>query len=255
MCRYMRSQLGFVPTAWLRLERMKGGWKPLLVVGALAIASCSSAQKASTPTPVATTFSARSATTSMIVTTTTSRPPAIEIPEGFEIFDRADEGYVIALPDEWIVLDLRAENYEELLEPFRARLPQTVFDQIPAMAAAGISLLALDGFSSDPLFAANVNVAALPRLPVDDFETWEQNLPQTMEDLGAVIRSMERIQLPGGEALYTEFELPFGEVVILGRQYIVFTESTKYVISLADTLDGVEGDTLNIIISTFQPTR
>jgi hypothetical protein len=179
----------------------------------------------------------------------------IDVPDGFEAFVDEEEGFALALPEEWSEFDLDDPDLEEALDEMADSNPNLAdaLNQAQAVAASGGVLFAVD--PSDLPFAANLNIIKTPGAGGDP-AALESVVISQLESVGAEAVSAEVVDLPVGEALRVEYVLPLnlpdgGQVDVHGVQHTLSAGGSTWTITFST--DDIEADeaTADAIMESF----
>lgn len=162
-----------------------------------------------------------------------------DLPDGWKVIE--GDGVTVAVPEEWI--DVPLEDFEMGSEDFQELMPEAdeaMLNQAAAVVQQGGVLLAFgppeDGFTD------NLNIL---RLPVEaELDQLEREAELGMQALGAEMHSLDRVDLPVGEAIrvsYTaEFQSPEGPFSVEGVQLYVPVEGATFVLTISAVEDPSE---------------
>jgi hypothetical protein len=155
-----------------------------------------------------------------------------------------EHGYAVTLPDGWIRFELDDEFFDALAEELGSDETVGEFmalfgEQLQAMFASGMSLVA---FREDELVtesATNVNVLVLPSggMSLDTLERLNLAQMQTLPGLTGEIEA-ERVHPPAGEALYLTYGIADDSVGSRLHQYVFVADGRQ----IWMTVTGREGD-------------
>jgi hypothetical protein len=159
-----------------------------------------------------------------------------DVPDGWKVVE--GDGVSLAVPEDWV--DVPIEDFAMGEEELREAMPEAddaMLQQAASVVQQGGVLLAFgppeDGFTD------NVNILALP-VPAS-IEQLEAEAELGMEQVGADVGSMERVELPVGEAVRVrysaEFQSPDGPYVVEGVQFYVPAGDETYVLTVSATSD------------------
>jgi hypothetical protein len=165
---------------------------------------------------------------------------------GITEYTVVDSGYVISLPDGWTVLDLSAENFDEMLQVVGEQNEgigsQLSSDFLRGLLAAGMSFYAINMAPefSDGYTPANINVLKqeLPiSLTLDQIvDVNVQQLPALVDVVGDV--EVELVDLNGVRAYQLNYVANLNDVygqAITNRnvQYLMLNDSDLVVLTVA----------------------
>ena len=173
-----------------------------------------------------------------------------DVPDGYALIE--GDGVSIAVPEGWE--EVPSEDFAMSPEEFRTAFPDApegMFEQGSAFVEQGAVLVAFEVTSG---FASNVNIIAAPgEAPLGVVES---QVEAQLGTLGAEIGSIERVELPTGEALRVAYTLdvaaPDGSTVpASGVQLYVPRDGSTFIITVstggeADEIAGVAGDTFRV---------
>ncbi len=155
-----------------------------------------------------------------------------------------EHGYALTLPDGWLRVELDEAFLDALTDELGSEEAVGEFlaqfgEQLRAMVAAGMSLIAFreEGLLTES--ASNLNVLILPSggMSLDALESLNIAQIQTLPAFGGEIES-ERVELPAGEAVYLTYTLADGETGARIHQYLFVAEGNQYWL----TVTGRDGD-------------
>jgi hypothetical protein len=117
--------------------------------------------------------------------------PSTKDENGWPLYEQSGDGFALALPPEWVALELNAAIVDKTLdEGFRANPDfQAMGQQIRQQIAAGIKFMGVDKASARSGLAANVNVMKLP-LEKD------ASLQTTIDEILGELNSMTTLEKP-----------------------------------------------------------
>jgi hypothetical protein len=178
---------------------------------------------------------------------------AIDVPEGFEAFVDEEAGVAIALPSGWQQFDLADPGVQQSLDEFSANNPDMAgpLTQAQAMIAAGGVLFAID--PNQAAFAPNINIIRSPG--VADLDVLESSVEDQLEGIATNI-STEIVDLPVGEALLIDYDLPINAadgstLVVHGVQYQVPARGSTWAITMTTDDIARDGATFDTMIQSF----
>jgi hypothetical protein len=208
----------------------------------------------STTTSASTTTSTTAPTTTSTTVTTTT--VAIQAPEGFEMRGGPDVGFVIALPEGFVPLDLSSDDLDSLLTASQ------LDDDAIAAARAAIEMgtfrfWAFDFSHASDTFVPNVNAQAIPRTGFDDVDVYLEVLPQQYESLGATMLSIDQVEFDFGPAVTAVAQFPIGDgTSSTTYQLLAPVDDLIYTITIS-YLEPTDLQTTQATtaLSTFQPLR
>ncbi|MDR9450824.1 MAG: hypothetical protein RI637_06360 [Acidimicrobiia bacterium] len=221
------------------------------------MASCTTGSEAvSTTLPIAAATSApritTAPTTSTAPTTTTS---TIAVPPGYVLIEINGADLRMALPESWVMIDLTAEDWENLLSEGVAAIPDVaalINEEARAIIGEGGLLLAYDFDHQSGGFVSNVNVVSTERGPTDVPELIGPLLAEQLEQFGAVAPAIDEVTLPMGEAIKASYDwAPQTGLTHTTVQYYVFGVEALYIVTFS-TKDLVDLEfVFETIMSTF----
>jgi len=179
-----------------------------------------------------------------------------DVPEGFQIFDGSANGFAIALPAEWLAIDVTIGDQESIAVELETLLPPEIAATLSAnyvqnrrTTASGFGGLVMVAFAAtgDP----SLNVTVSPRARDDTLEFEEVRIREGMESSGATVESVERLELSGRAAsrIVTLFSFETNDVELV--QYVILGENLTYNISLNSSEPGAADTLFSQIINTF----
>ena len=140
------------------------------------------------------------------------------------------------------------------LDDFAANNPDmgSALDQAEAMIAAGGVLFALDPAQFP--FAPNINILRSPGEV--DLEFAQTTVDSQLEGIGAENITSEIVELPVGEALAIEYDLPLNladgsTMQVHGVQYQIPTAGSTWAITMTTDDMAANGDQFDQMIETF----
>ena len=224
---------------------------------AVLMASCTTGSEAvSTTVPIATATSAPTTTTvpttSTVPTTTTT---TIAVPPGYILIEINDADLRMALPESWVIIDLTADDWEDLLSEGLAAIPDMaalINEEARVIISEGGLLLAYDLDHQSDGFVSNVNVLSTERGPADVPELIGPLLAEQLEQFGAVAPAIDEVTLPLGEAIKASYDwAPETGLTHTTVQYYAFGVEVLYVVTFS-TKDLVDLEfVFETIMSTF----
>jgi hypothetical protein len=160
-----------------------------------------------------------------------------EVPDGFTLLE--GDGVAMAVPESWVQIDAADASLtpEELAELYPGASPE-LLEQGLAAFEQGAVLVATEVTSAD--FADNVNVLEAPtEVPLD---VLEQQGEQEITSLGGQVESVERVDLPAGEAIRLAYSIegvaPDGSAfTVRGVQHYVPIDGRTYIITVSSGAD------------------
>jgi hypothetical protein len=178
----------------------------------------------------------------------------IDVPDGFEAFVDEEEGFALALPEEWTELDLSDPNLQDALDAAAEANPGPAgqIEQARAVAESGGVLFALD--TTSPGGPTSFSVIKGP--VASSAEAIEGIAEEQLEAQGAENVSTEILDLPAGEAVRVQYDLtingPGGEaVVIYGIQYAVPRSDATWTFTFSTTDPEADEATADAIMESF----
>ncbi|MFP5255026.1 MAG: hypothetical protein ACLGI8_04155 [Acidimicrobiia bacterium] len=176
---------------------------------------------------------------------------AASVPDGWKVVE--GDGVSIAVPEEWI--DVPLEDFElgrEDLEELMPQADEAMLNQAVGVVQQGGVLLAFG--PPDAGFTDNLNIL---RLPVSaELDQLEREAELGMEALGAEVHSLDRVELPSGEAIrvsYTaEFQSPDGPFSVEGVQLYLPSDGATFVLTVSAVSDP--GELADQMAETFEVT-
>ena len=159
------------------------------------------------------------------------RDDGADVPEGWKVVE--GDGVSLAVPEDWVGVPI--EDFAMSEDDLREAMPEAddaMLQQAASVVEQGGVLLAFgppeDGFTD------NVNILALP-VPAT-IDQLEAEAELGMRQVGADVRSMERVELPAGDAVRVrysaEFQSPDGPYVVEGVQLYVPVGDETYVLTV-----------------------
>jgi len=231
--------------------------RPIFYLIVALMASCTTGSEAvSTTLPIAAATSAPTTTTapttSTAPTTTTS---TIALPPRYVLIEIKDADLRMALPESWVMIDLTAEDWEDLLSEGLAAIPDVaalINEEARAIISEGGLLLAYDFDHQSGGFVSNVNVLLTERGPTDVPELIGPLLAEQLEQFGAVAPAIDEVTLPMGEAIKASYDwAPETGLTHTTVQYYVFGVEALYIVTFS-TKDLVDLEfVFETIMSTF----
>jgi len=247
----------------------------LLVCLLVLMAGCTRTADSSTTTSgataptdaAATTTASASTTTSMpassvttgttaATTTTTPATPSVEVPEGFSLLGGEDAGFLMALPEGFVALDLSSDDVSSLLDNSPLDADTRAAAQA-AIEAGSFTFWAFDFSNAEGTFVPNVNAQILPGSGLDDIDVYLQVLPQQYASLGATMLSLDQVEYDFGPALAAVVQIPIGDgthstafQLLAPVDDLVYTITISY---LGPTDQQISEATT--ALSTFRPLR
>lgn len=204
-----------------------------------------------------TTMPATVATTAPATTTPPTVPPTIAgfdpgpAPAGLEWYDGSAHGFAIALPEDWLTVDLAEGDVDTLLDEMEGYLSQEMIGGIEAGLAAGVEI---PMFSFAPSGDPNVNVSTVPLGPLDTLDILEATAADQFSGMpGLEFIGVERLQLSQIETvlIHTRGEFPDGTTDQF--QYAVIDGRNGYIVTFT-SLTGDLSDEFTELMDTFTLT-
>ncbi|MGH9245590.1 MAG: hypothetical protein ACRD29_14990 [Acidimicrobiales bacterium] len=191
-------------------------------------------------------------------TTTTTEAPAgdldIDVPDGFEPVVNEDEGFAIAVPDDWQEFDLTDESLDQIIEDVVETNPELGPTLQPAagLLASGGVLLALG--PTETAFTPNVNILRIRG--TNDVNELEPLAQSELARVGATNVDTEVIDIPAGESLRAEYDLTVNDingqpVDAHGVQYHVAGAGFMWTITFSTDDIALDADTFDEMIDSF----
>jgi hypothetical protein len=177
-----------------------------------------------------------------------------EIPEGFKVFDGSANGFAIALPAEWLAIDLTIGDQDSIAAQLETVFPPAIVETLSSnyvqnrrTTASGLGGLVIVAFAAtgDP----SLNVTVSPRAPDDTLELEEDMIRAGMESSGGTVESVERLVLSGRQASRIVTVFPEHGVELV--QYLIYGEDLRYNISTSSSQPEATAGLLSQIASTF----
>lgn len=173
-------------------------------------------------------------------------PPVV--PEGFRLVQGSDGDWAVAIPEGWQDADLAREDLDAIQESLGADNPQ-LSQQIEASKAVleerGV-LFALAPPDATGLSSDNLNLIRLPFFGGEEFPPGLEVQTRTqLESLGVQNPIFERLELPAGETLRVDYNLPInapdgGVVEVRTVQFFVASPESAWVLSFSSTTGDSE---------------
>jgi hypothetical protein len=192
-----------------------------------------------------------SSTTERATDDTSARPDdAAALPSGWHRV--TGDGVSLGVPEDWTAVPLdQVELGSEDLKDVLPDADEAMLDQAASIVQQGGVLLVF-GPEGDAQFTDNINVLELPVAAKP--EQMEDEASAGLEQVGATLHSMDRVEVPNGTAVRVayaiEFQGPDGPVSIEGVQFYVPGDGKTYVITLSALADP--GDLADQMLPTFE---
>ncbi|MGV3759486.1 MAG: hypothetical protein ACO1PW_08085 [Actinomycetota bacterium] len=158
------------------------------------------------------------------------------LPDGWQVIE--GEGVAIAVPGDWI--DVPLEELEMGSEDFRELMPdadEALINQAAQVVQQGGVLLSFGPPVDD--FTDNLNILELPVSA--ELDELEREAELGMQAMNADLLSLDRVELPVGEAVRVrysaEFQSPDGPFTVEGVQFYVPLEGVTYVLTVSTSTD------------------
>lgn len=180
---------------------------------------------------------------------TTSTAPAPVAPTGFQVHGGPDQGFEIALPESFRIIDLEEEDLETMftdtdLSPEVQEVVSAAVDQ-PGQFA----LWAFDFVHAESNFVPNVNVIRSERTPFDEPGVYVDVIPSQYEQLGASLLSIEETDLGFGPVVLVESLFPIGSGAFSHAfQMVAMSDDSVFFITYSFE-DPTEADRLTVLDS------
>lgn len=177
-----------------------------------------------------------------------------DVPEGFQVFDGSANGFAIAIPAEWLAIDVTVGDQDSITAELETIFPPEIAETLSAnyvqnrrTTASGLGGLVIVAFAAtgDP----SLNVTVSPRTPDDTLELEEDTIRAGMESSGATVESVERLELSGRQASRIVSVFPEHGVELV--QYLILGENLRYNISTNSSQPKATVELLSQIANTF----
>ena len=166
-----------------------------------------------------------------------------DAPEGFVVFASPEEGFTILLPDEWREFDLADPAVQQQLDDFIGENPRMgrALSSAQDIIDAGGVLLAIDPVRTP--FGPNINMIKSPG--ETNLEFLESTVANQLEPIGATNITTDIVEVPAGEALAIEYDLPLnlpegGSIDVHGMQFQLPAAGSTWAITM--TTDDIDRD-------------
>ncbi len=178
-----------------------------------------------------------------------------QLEAGWTRYEKAEDGFAIALPPGWQQMDLDPETVKESMQTMMKDNPQmaeALSEQAQSMAASGVKFWGFDmaDLSDDSPGLTNVNVLVSDVPKEVTLDQYEQVNAQQLEQMATDVKH-ERVNLPAGEAIKFTSKLTTntetGSIEQALTQYALLKDGTSYVITFTTETSELAGNT-----ETFQ---
>lgn len=238
----------------LGISLMSGGSDDATTTSVAALDSTTSSTASATTTEATTIVATTEPTTTTtgVAETTTATTTTTEVtagpPAGFDLFDGSRNGFTVALPDNWLAMDLTASDFQDVVDEMEGYLTPEEIEVIRQVIADGAELGLLGfGVTGDP----NVNVLVMPLGPLDTLDLLEAMLPdQIATQPGIELESVERVDLNGVEGLLFVTRNA-SDAEGIQHQYYVLGDDLGYVATFTALTAGADVSVFAEIMRTF----
>ena len=151
----------------------------------------------------------------------------------------AEHGFAVTLPDGWTRVDLKAADLDAIMKAagnVDPALAEQYSAQIQAMLGTGLAVFA---FGPDPTSGTNLNVIALPGGGLS-LDLLEQLNTAQIEALAGGSVDVERVKLPGGDAIHYRYEMtaagmPAGTSI---DQYLMLAGQNQLIVTATNATEA-----------------
>jgi hypothetical protein len=183
-------------------------------------------------------------------TTATPADDSGDLPSGWHRV--TGDGVSLGVPEDWEAVPLdEVELGSEDLQDVLPDADKAMLDQAASIVQQGGVLLVF-GPGSAEQFTDNINVLELP--VAADPDQMEDEAATGLQQVGATLRSMDRVEVPSGTAVRVayaiEFQGPDGPVTVEGVQFYVPGGKKTFVITVSALADP--GDLADAMLPTFE---
>jgi len=194
-------------------------WVSVLLLIAISLSLLSCSNKAETPTPTPTSTS---------TPTATPTPTPVPLLPGWTLYDI--DTFQIALPEEWLALEVSPLIIDIMIESLRQTNPQFVPYLEALRSQDSVKLWAIDSESKPPYFA-NIQVGHEVRfMSLDNYVKLLKNQLELMTSNAQSIVSSEKFSLNGHEAMKLEISLMVndanGEPQTIEEQIVIVDDAS-----------------------------
>ncbi len=192
------------------------------------------------------------AETTAAPTTAAATTGEAAVPSGYELFDGSENGFEIALPEDWTFFgpdDLDFGDFLSDVDFGDASQYAQIQDQIVGMFNQGGVLFAFDFGRGTEDFVDNVNVLRAPSSSLSASGHQKLNEDQ-YQAFGATVLASDVAQVAAGEAAVLRYEIPeFGS---FGISYTIPTDDNDWFVTISvRDLDNMSLDP-DLVINSFR---
>jgi len=219
------------------MRRLGGALSITLLTVALAACGGSTPTTAATPVPAPVTPAPASQAPDTSPAASADAPgPSLALTGRIEV---AEHGFAVTLPDGWTRVDLKAADLDAIMKAagnVDPALAEQYSAQIQAMLGTGLAVFA---FGPDPTSGTNLNVIALPGGGMS-LDLLEQLNTAQIEALAGGNVEVERVKLPGGDAIHYRYEMtaagmPAGTSI---DQYLMLAGQNQLIVTATNATEA-----------------
>jgi len=219
------------------IRRLGGALSITLLSVALAACGGSTPTTAATPVPAPVTPAPASQAPETSPAASADAPgPSLALTGRIEV---AEHGFAVTLPEGWTRVDLKAGDLDAIMKAAGTvdpALAEQYSAQIQAMLGTGLAVFA---FGPDPTSGTNLNVIALPGGGMS-LDLLEQLNTAQIEALAGGNVNVERVTLPGGEAIHYRYEMtaagmPAGTSI---DQYLMLAGQNQLIVTATNATEA-----------------
>ncbi len=187
-------------------------------------------------------------------------PPAptivipVEAPEGYQVFDGSREGFALALPSEWVAIDLTEGDEESITTQLESIFDLETARSLSASymphrktAASGLGGIVMVAFHPN----GNPSVSITVSPATGRIEDMEQSIRDGVEGAGGSVLSADRLQILGGDGWRIVISFPeAGDTE--SHVYVIRSQDTEYLITFNTSNPEKDGEVFTTIIDTLK---
>lgn len=159
-----------------------------------------------------------------------SADPQTDLPSGYVLHDGVEDGFEIALPDDWTIFGQADIDVDQLMSGVDGSSFADIQDQITSLFEQGGVLMAFDFERGSAEFVDNINILRTPPTPLTASGLAKLAAEQ-FESFGAINISTEVQVLPAGETAVVRYQLPeFGSA---GISYTIVADERNWSITIS----------------------
>lgn len=175
---------------------------------------------------------------------------SLEIPEGYDLYDGSDYGFLIALPSTWGTWDSSGlgdadDDLKALLSDARPEVAELLQDDVTDLALLGMDS---SGFP-------NLNVRTLSRpsgpVPWGELEATQRTF--ITDVLGGTVVSAKRVSRGGADGLHLVYEVPQPWGLTEQHVYMMVTDDAVFSITFTSANPAADREVFADVMETFAP--